>query len=203
MQIGNYDTNIWGAVAEYSIAPPEPIKHFITIAGRNGSIDASRALTGYPTYNDRIIKVTLLVVDKTAAQFQAVYDDIYAKVHGRRLNGVFPEDSSYYYVGLWEITDINHESKNVRTIELECQAEPYAYKSTMTTKSLSSGTVEISSNMPTQMTLVVTSTLVGSRGSSSFTYSAGTYTLYPLLVGEETWTITSGTGTLTYREGKL
>lgn len=203
MIIGTHNTDKWGVVASYSITPPEVVTKYIEIPGRNGRLDASEALTGYPTYLDRELSVQLLIVEKTPEEFQKIYDEIYAALHGRRLDASVTYDANYHYTGRWAVSSINHETRNVRTIDLVCQCEPYAYKNEQTTKSLAVGDVTLTSSMPTQVTLKVTEELAMKRNGTTYTYAVGTHSIYPLLVGSETWTITAGTGTATYREGKL
>lgn len=203
MIIGTHDTDKWGVVASYSITPPEVVMKYIEIPGRNGRIDASEALTGYPTYLDRELKVQLLIVEKTPEEFQKIYDEIYEALHGRRLNASVTYDAEYHYTGRWAVASINHETRNVRTIDLVCQCAPYAFKNAETEKSLSVGDVTLTSSMPTQVTLTITKALTMKRNGTTYTYAIGTHYLYPLLVGSETWTITAGAGIATYQEGKL
>ena len=204
MIIGTHNTDEWGVVSTFSITPPEVVTRYIEIPGRNGMIDASEALTGYPTYSDRELSVQLLIVDKTADEFQKIYDDIYASLHGQRLDASVPHDEGYHYTGRWAVSSINHETRNVRTIDLICQCEPYAKKDSVTSKTISTGSLEVSSVMPTKLTIKATAQTSITRGGTTTTYSVGTHEIaYPLLVGSETLTINSGSGTIEWREGKL
>lgn len=204
MQIGNYDTDNWGVVSAIEIEAPEVVTKFIEIPGRNGSIDATDALLGYPTYKDRLITIELGILGKTDEEYAAVFSDIYAKIHGKRLAVIMPSDPDYHYIGRWEVSTPERQHKKIRIMTLVCTAEPYALNNDITSIEIEEGDITLSSVMPTEITINAETLVKGARGTEEFTYSAGTHIItYPKLIGTEEWTIDEGSGSIEYQEGKL
>lgn len=204
MIIGAYNTEDWGILSSYKVYSPEVDKKMINIPGRSGSIDATIALLGYPTYRNRKIVITLGIKQNTKELVKSVVDDIYKKIHGQRLKAIFPDDSNYYYIGRWNVDDPERLSNRIWKVDLVCDAEPYAYKSLVTTKNIAPGTLTINSDMPTDIIVKATSIVKGSYEGNVFEFSVGEHKInYPKLLGSKMLTITQGTGTIEYQEGKI
>lgn len=209
MYIGEKKLEDWGIVTSFTIgdAPIRTKKY--TVPGRQGAIDASEALTGYPIYDDRTIVINILVHGKTPEEYQVLYDEINRYCHGKTRQIVFPFDSEYYYEGRLKVS-IGQSDNSKGTVTITATCYPYALKKNVTYIDASSGSSKgrqialTTSGMPTKVTVITDAEITITRGGSKKTLSAGNYTLTPLLTEDETITV-SGAATVqfSYQEGKL
>lgn len=127
--LGMYLTNA-------EIGQPTPQTTFLTIPGRDGSLDLSEALDGEMHYQDRKISLTFastpLLSGKT---WPAFLSDISGLIHGMKTQIAFDGDGDYYYSGRGEVTDFNI-SGNLYSITMEFVCSPYKTSLTDGTKSL-------------------------------------------------------------------
>lgn len=198
--IGNTSTTTWGIVTNLEVKQPSAVTRYVTVPGRNGKIDASEALMGYPTYDDRTIIITMAVYPHNNYTLDDVINSLVATCHGKRENIYINTD--YHFVGRMSV-GIVKEAPTYATATITCTCDPYEYKNTATSKNITAGTLLVSSVMPTKVTLTITTQAVITRNGVQTTYSVGTHVLYPLLKGSETWSVASGTGTVSYTEGRL
>lgn len=201
---GNKNASDWGIISNIDIGAAVVATSFVNIPGRNGSIDATEALTGYPIYKDRTINVEITVVNVgTMADYQAIYDDIKATLHGKRMSIYFDEIlPNYHFEGRCEV-EISQYYKSYGVVTVKITASPYMLKNSVTSKSLS-GTVSLSSGMPTMLTITNSGSITVVWKGRTITYSAGTHQIRtPLLYGTDSIRVTSGSGTVSYQEGKL
>lgn len=200
---GTKSAEDWGIVTEVFIGTPTIKTKFVAVPGRDGDIDATEALTGRPIYGNRELRIVITIVNKNSmAAYQTVYDEIKDLLHGKRLNVYIDAIAGYHFTGRCEV-NIEQTYKSYGIVTVQINADPFMYKNTITSKSITSGTITVSSKMPTKMTLTVPSSVKITRGGVSTQYSAGTYTLMPLLIGSEVITRVSGSATISYQEGKL
>lgn len=109
-----------------AIAPPQPKTTFVDIPGTNGKLDLSRALTGYPTYNNRQGTINYVVMNDFR-HWQTAYTDIMTCINGKRCYMVYEEDPEYYYVGL--ITCTGWQTGNYYSvISISYDLEPYKWR---------------------------------------------------------------------------
>lgn len=201
--IGSLDLSTIGIVTDVDIGTPNTNTKKITIPGRNGTIDASEALTGYPTYDNRTITISLVINGGSASSCQTTYETLASTIHGQKLNITFDFAPGYYFVGRINVT-VDTSKKIFWKVKITADCEPYAYKNSITSKTIAVGSLTVSSSMPTKLIVKATSAVRLTRNGITTTYSIGNHEIpYPLLVGNETLTIISGTGTIEYQEGKL
>lgn len=86
------------------VPPPEVRTSYIDIPGGDGSLDLTEALTGRPTYQNRTGSWEFIVMNGYQ-QWQVLYSDIMAYLHGRQFRAILDDDPNYYYEGrFWVIS---------------------------------------------------------------------------------------------------
>ncbi len=143
------------------------------------------------------------------AEFMTLYSRIKNAIHGKKMRVILDDDPLFYWMGRCYVSSFTNE-KNIGTIEVECDCEPYKYKLTKTVYSQAvSGTTTITlTNGRKRAVPLITTTapMTIEYGGGSFTNSAGTYTIPELELthGVNTLTVT-GTGTISFewQEGDL
>lgn len=104
---------------------PEPRTNFVTIPGRNGSLDLSEALTGGMIYEDRELDMEFIVLDQ-GMYWMDVYQDVVSKIHGKRMKIRLVDDPEYYYMGRVTVGEFTSNS-DYSSISITCQLEPFKY----------------------------------------------------------------------------
>lgn len=66
------------------LGSPEPQTAYVEVPGRNGALDMSEAITGYPTYNNRTLTFTL-VMDGTIEDIETAKDQFFTDNHGKTM----------------------------------------------------------------------------------------------------------------------
>ena len=203
----NTKTDYGFIAAPYEIPMPKAQTSFVTIPGRDGSLDLSEGF-GAVRYNDRTISVTLYAVGDYGVRVSAFVN----AVHGKRMDITFSKDPLWYYSGRVSVNSITKKD-GYCSISVQITAEPYKLKQTETSVSVTGdGTVTLlNSRMP-----VVPAVTNMAAATLEFPYegetvqvelSAGTHTVPSLLLSDsETKSVTvtsAGTTTFTYREGEL
>lgn len=115
----------WGIYlkSRAKISPPEPKTTYIEIAGRDGDIDASEALTGFPTYYDRNIEMEFTIL-KPREFWSETYSDIMDYMHGKVMRIIFDEAPDYYYEGRITVGEWDSENKK-STLNISAKVYPY------------------------------------------------------------------------------
>ena len=115
----------WGIYlkSRAKISPPEPKTTYIEIAGRDGDIDASEALTGFPTYHDRNIEMEFTIL-KPREFWSETYSDIMDYMHGKVMRIIFDEAPDYYYEGRITVGEWDSENKK-STLNISAKVYPY------------------------------------------------------------------------------
>ena len=128
---GDYNTwDEWHLVPSSRPTPSVPTvrTNYVNIPGRNGSLDMSEALTGYPLYDDRTIEGEFILYDQSL-NWMDVYQDIMAKLHGKRMKIRLTDDMNYYYNGRVTVGDFASNS-DFSSITISATVEPYKYNDT-------------------------------------------------------------------------
>lgn len=112
------------------INSPQPDTNLIKIPGSSNIIDLSEALTGFPTYGTRLIKMVFAVSD-LPYRFPLRYDEAVNDFHGRRFDIIFEDDPGYFYSGRVTINALESD-KNAGKITFEAECEPYKKEITQT-----------------------------------------------------------------------
>lgn len=129
--INGKDIAEYGVLTDYSVGAPKIETRSYSVPGRTGNIDATNALTGYPVYKNRIISLMITAYGKSLVGYQELYDDIYAKFHGKRGKLIFPFDEGYSYEGLITISHSQEDVKHSKVI-FSIDADPFALKRSLT-----------------------------------------------------------------------
>ena len=97
VQIGKYKMGDFGLkLLGVDLGTPSVRKSTVTIPGRNGALDLTEAITGFPVYDNAIHKLTFDFKDGTYSTWLSKASDIRGKLHGRRLPVIFGDDGYYY-----------------------------------------------------------------------------------------------------------
>jgi phage-related protein len=112
------------------ITAPQVRKITETIPGRNGVLDYTSAITGYPTYENRIIRLILCIHKDEKAELEAARDNICKLVHGKRVNISF-SDINGVFTGTGQI---EAEEDGLRYKRLTISVDAYPYRFTGTKK---------------------------------------------------------------------
>lgn len=191
--------------------PPTPKYTKVSVDGRDGEIDLSRALTGEIKYKNTNATYGFLVTNGTQAEREELVNEIINYIHGQKLNIIEPDDPNYYIVGDC-IVDSVVSSKAYSSFNVSVDCEPYRYAIDEINRyiSLSSAISDIVITNAGTKTLIPTLKVDGSVnivvGSSSIALSSGAYklTAFKLKPGATTISVSgSGTLTISYREAIL
>lgn len=104
------------------VAPPEVREVYVEVAGADGDLDLTEALTGRPIYNSREAKFEFTVIDKE--KWDYTYSLLMNTVHGRKMHVVLDDDPYHYYYGRVKV-DSFKTSKHTATITVEGYFGPY------------------------------------------------------------------------------
>lgn len=107
------------------IGSPEAKTYEIDVPYRDGSIDVTEATSGKVSYNNRTLKFTFTCIDPVS-EWSSKYSDLLNYLNGQKMQVILDDDVSFYYmarlkVNTWE------SNKNIGTIVVEGDAEPYKY----------------------------------------------------------------------------
>ena len=103
--------------------PPEQKVKTVDIPGRNGIIDLSQSLTGYPLYNNRVGSIEFMVMNDFKP-WQDVYSEIMQFLHGQNVKAILEDDPEYYYEGRFTINEWKSD-KDWSKIVIDYDAKPY------------------------------------------------------------------------------
>lgn len=93
VQIGKYKMGDFGLkLLGVDLGTPSVRKSTVTIPGRNGALDLTEAITGFPVYDNATHKLTFDFKDGTYSTWLSKASDIRGKLHGRRLPVIFGDD---------------------------------------------------------------------------------------------------------------
>ena len=207
IQFGQYHAyNDLGLILKKKeIGSPEPKKMQIEVEGRDGVLDYTEYF-GDIKYNNRVLKFDFVMLQ---SPFLSAYSTINDALHGKVVRITLDEDSSYYYLGRLSVSPFTND-KNIGSISIECDCEPYKYKQneTTVTRAVSGSDTIILTNSRKRVVPLITTTASMTIGFNGNTYNveAGTFTIpeLELVEGSNTVTVT-GTGNITfkYQEGRL
>lgn len=171
------------------VNPPDVREVYVEVAGADGDLDITEALTGRANYESREGKFEFTVTDRT--KWDAVYSALMNEIHGRKMRVILDEDPYYYYYGRVKV-DSFKTNKHTATITVEGYFEPY--KKSLTANSemwlwdpfnFETGVARDYANLVVDGTL--TTTVVGSRmpvtpvievsSNMTLTYGGTTYQL--------------------------
>lgn len=105
------------------VNPPKLNTKGIQVPGRNGTLDMSRVLTGYMTYQNRTGSWEF-IVDNDHWGWAVAYSAIMADIHGQEKLCVFEDDAGYYYKGLLSVNAWKSD-KSWSLITIDYDLEPF------------------------------------------------------------------------------
>lgn len=179
----------------------------LDIEGADSSLDLTDFF-GEPKYEDVTHKFQFSTI-VPQSEFMTLYSRIKNAIHGKKMRVILDDDPLFYWMGRCYVSSFTNE-KNVGTVEVECDCEPYKYKlaKTVVTKAVE-GTDNIvltNGRKRAVPTITTTAAMTIAFGGGKWTNSAGTYTIPELELTHGTNTVTvTGTGTITFewQEGDL
>lgn len=179
------------------IETPSPKTITVSINGRDGDLDLTEAF-GEVKYNNRKLKFTFSCVEYLT-NWERRKTQVANFLHGQKMKITTWSDPEFYYVGRCKVDEYN-SSKSQGEIVVTCDCEPYKYKQNITTISIVSGTNTINNG---RMTVFADLTCTEEVTINDTVYSPETYLKVIKLTKGENALTSSGTATLTYREGDL
>lgn len=202
----------WGLILNaMSITPPTPKTSKISVEGRDGDINLSRALTGEMRFSNREASFTFLITDGTHAEREALSTEIISVIHGEELKIITPDKLDYYLIGECKVEDVIN-NKSYMTIIISADCEPYFFAVNEIRReiTLSGNREEIALVNHGRKTLTPAIHIEGNLDlvfdGSSVSLGSGDYQLANLQLKTGTTLVTvsgSGSVTFTYREAVL
>lgn len=130
VKIGDKHTvDDWGLqCTDIEIGSPEAKVKQITVPGRNGLLDLTSSLTGSdtPKYDNRSIRLTFVLIDKSIAKWSTIDSAIKNYCHGKIMDVVLDSEPGWYWRGRCMVTTTK-EDAIYSTFVIEVDAEPFKY----------------------------------------------------------------------------
>jgi len=124
VKIGEYLMSDFGLkLLAVELGRAEVRTNTLELPGRNGTLDLSEVVTGYPVYKNARHKLTFDFADGNYDTWIARSSGLKGKIHGRRLPVVLGNDAFYYDARL--SVDTAKLNKYYSRITVELDAEPY------------------------------------------------------------------------------
>lgn len=108
-----------------TISPPEPKTYSVEIAGADGSIDLTDALTGDVKYKNRSLSFQFTYEGNHEKQLSQ-YTKLAKKIHGRNMKIILDSDANFYYEGRVKISKCDHHP-GICIFDISCDVAPYKY----------------------------------------------------------------------------
>lgn len=121
----------WNLIMKPKNRPlPSPKTTFVAIEGRDGDLDLTTSLTGDVKYNNVSFDLEFTLMDIRENWEDKLYE-ITTYLQGKKMKVIFSDDPEWYYVGRMTIDGITN-SRNIGTIVINCNFEPYRLKASET-----------------------------------------------------------------------
>ena len=119
----------WGLIlTDYTISAPKAKTTYVSVPGRNGTLDYSEAVSDEIKYEDRNIKIVFHVPQKQA-DWRYIISKIQNEIQGRKVKIIFDDDIAFYYYGRIEV-DTFSNSGRIATINITAVTDPFKYNIT-------------------------------------------------------------------------
>lgn len=204
---GNYKSydDLHLVLTSKTIGSPSVKTSVVDIQGSDGVLDYTDYF-GEAKFNNMTHTFEFATI-VPSRQFMMLFSAIKDAIHGKKMHIVLDDDPDYYYVGRISVSDFTNE-KNIGSVSISCDCEPYKYKknATVVTQAVSGSATITLQNMRKRTVPTITSnaSMSFSFGGRTTTHSAGTFIIptLELVEGNNTVTVT-GTGNVsfTYQEG--
>lgn len=174
----------WKAVMTAMSIPRPAVKtSYVDIDGADGSLDYTEAF-GAINYENRTLAFSFSLSDGTRPEREKLFNRIVAFCHGRTHKIILDDDSSHYFFGRCEISDVaNSIPYGVFTLTVTAEPWFYSVHETIRTVTLTSSSTELllmNSGVKTVIPTVETSAKIKSVAYNGVTHTlsgAGTYEL--------------------------
>lgn len=189
------------------ISAPSAKTETIDLPGADGVLDLSEYF-GEIKYNNRKITLTFsTIVPKS--EFLTLFSEIQNAIHGQKMNIILDDDPDFYYIGRVTV-DKWKADKNIGTITVECDCEPYKYKinKTFLVATIAGSETLICQNLRKSVVpkITVTADTKITFNNGIYSLSAGTYSSaeFVFSAGANVLTVEGNTTiTIEYQEGGL
>lgn len=174
-----YDAYLEG----HEITAPQIRRITESIPGRNGVIDYTSAITGYPTYENRIIRLILCIHKDEKAELEAARDNIFKLVHGKRVNISF-SDINGVFTGTGQI-EAEEEGLRFKRLTISIDAYPYRFTGTKKieiTATAEGVTEDFEINMPVSPHMENENEITIEAGNIAITKKAGKFSVDELVL---------------------
>lgn len=121
----NYHTyRTWGLFMKpSSLSLPTVRKRQVTIPGRHGALDLSRALTGEVQFENRALTCNFISL-APRSEWERLKREMLHALHGKEMKIISDEDPNYYFEGIVEITAWKPSNTYV-DITISAEVAPY------------------------------------------------------------------------------
>lgn len=154
------------------IGTPEIEEHYVDVPGVAKRLDMSDALTGYPVYTHRPIRLSVGGIRKRM-RWDSTISSIRNKIHGKIVKVIFDNDKSYYWTGRAKVTGYDRQRElGTFTIEIP-YAEPYKLAINDSTQGWLWDTFSFRTG------IIKRSTDIAVNGSATYTINAGNMPIVP------------------------
>lgn len=122
--IDGYSTAIDGKMTMTSLSADNPPyrENFMEVPGLDGSLDLCETPDGIPHYADRQLVATFECSEGTAAERQRRFDEMSARIHGRRCSIILPDDPEYSLSGRINLSvEFNRPTYSQLSITAVCE----------------------------------------------------------------------------------
>jgi hypothetical protein len=154
-----------------------------TIPGRNGVLDYTSAITGYPTYENRIIRLILCIHKDEKAELEAARDNIFKLVHGKKVNISF-SDINGVFTGTGQI-EAEEEGLRFKRLTISIDAYPYRFTGTKKIEIIATAegvTKDFEINMPVSPYMENENEITIEAGNTKITKKAGKFSVDELVL---------------------
>jgi phage-related protein len=199
----------WGLIlVEKELKSPKAKTYTVELEGSNGVLDFTDFF-GAVKYENRKLTFKFIKPQIVPDGFLSLYSLVQNTLHGKKMQVILDDDPAYFYYGRISINDWK-SNKGIGEIVIEVDAEPYKQSIsetvvTQTVKGSASITID-NDKMPVMPTITSNAEFLIDFGSYNEVYSAGTFQIPELELGEgSNYIYVEGTGTITfkYRKGRL
>lgn len=199
-------------MTERTIGSAPVKKKMLDVPWRDGLLDYTRS-QGRTFYGNRPLTFVFKLINPD--DFYTVYSNLAKYLHGQYRRVTIPEDPSFFYYGLCEVSDME-VSKSIGRITVSVDAEPYKYTNEVSqiinvsgSESIivQSGGLDIVPIFNVESITSSSLTVVSSRNNKSYSLKIGRNRFPDLTVAGETNTMLTFSGTgqiiLNYKEAYL
>lgn len=124
----------WGLVPYQQpvFSTPKQKTTYIQLAGADGSIDLSTAITGYPLFQNRTGRFEFIYVGDWG-RWLTIFDEIKDFLHGQRIIATLEDEPDWCYEGRFAVDNMYTDEQH-GTIAISYEVEPYKKSTTRTTE---------------------------------------------------------------------